>query len=59
MVAIKVRFSLNEKLKHTLGLTAGITHIVFQIEQKPFWELTIHFPVNEVMLVKPVEISSN
>ena len=33
MVVIKVRFSLNEKLrlKRTLGSTAGITHFVFQI----------------------------
>ena len=59
MVVIKVRFSLNEKLKQTSGLTAGITHFVFQIVQKPFWELIIHSPINEVMLVKPVEISSN
>jgi len=31
MVVIKARFSLNEKLKQTLGLTAGITHFAFQI----------------------------
>ena len=31
MVVIKVRFSLNEKLKRTFGLTAGITHFLFQI----------------------------
>ena len=31
MVVIKVRFSLNEKPKRTLGSTVGITHFVFQI----------------------------
>ena len=31
MVVIKVRFSLNEKLKQTLGSSAGITHFVLQI----------------------------
>ena len=31
MVVIKVRFSLNEKLKRTFGSTAGITHFVLQI----------------------------
>ena len=31
MVVIKVRFSLNEKLKRTFGLAAGIAHFVFQI----------------------------
>jgi hypothetical protein len=31
MVVIKARFSLNEKLKRTLGLTAGITHFAFEI----------------------------
>ena len=59
MVMIKARFSLNEKLKRTLGSTAGITHFVFQMAQKPFWELIIHYPINVLMLVKPVEISSN
>ena len=58
MVMIKARFSLNEKLKRTLGSTAGITHFVFQMVQKPFWELII-YPINVLMLVKPVEISSN
>ena len=31
MVVIKVRFSLNEKLRRTLGLTTRITHFVFQM----------------------------
>ena len=31
MMVIKVRFSLNEKLKRTFGSTAGITHFVLQI----------------------------
>ena len=31
MMVIKARFSLNEKLKRILGLTAGITHFSFQI----------------------------
>ena len=31
VVVIKAKFSLNEKLKRTLGSTAGITHFVFQI----------------------------
>ena len=59
MVVIKVRFSLNEKLKRTLGLTTRITHFVFQMGLKSFWELIIHYRINEVMSVKPVEISSN
>ena len=43
IMAIKVRSSLNEKLKHILGLTAGITHLVFEVVQKKFWELCIHY----------------
>ena len=31
MVVIKVRFSLNEKLKRTFGSSTGITYFVFQI----------------------------